>query len=169
MITRFGRITLFIFISIEVLLPVLGHTEPLPLPRFTSVRSARMNSRIGPGFDYAIAWNYSRKNLPVEIIEEYGQWRRIKDIDGDISWVYQALLGGPRTAIVRPVSSEIGLFVPLYASKAKTSYIISKIQKGAVATLKSCDTKWCYVNFPQVSGYVEQACLWGVYNNELLH
>ena len=48
----------------------------LPLPRFVSLKSKRVNLRIGPGTEYAVTWMYTRAGLPVEIIQEYENWRK---------------------------------------------------------------------------------------------
>ncbi len=54
----------------------------LPLPRFVSLKSKRVNLRVGPSTDYATSWMYTKAGLPVEIIQEYDNWRRIRDADG---------------------------------------------------------------------------------------
>ncbi|WP_421418412.1 SH3 domain-containing protein, partial [Agrobacterium tumefaciens] len=71
----------------------------LPLPRFVSLKSKRVNMRIGPSTDYAVSWMYMKSGMPVEIIQEYENWRRIRDADGTEGWVNQALLSGERTAV----------------------------------------------------------------------
>ncbi len=43
----------------------------LPLPRFVSLKSKRVNMRIGPSTDYAVSWMYMKSGMPVEIIQEY--------------------------------------------------------------------------------------------------
>ena len=41
----------------------------LPLPRFVSLKSDRVNLRKGPSTDYPTQWVYRRAGLPLEIIE----------------------------------------------------------------------------------------------------
>ena len=74
----------------------------LPLPRFVSLKSGRVNARIGPGINYAVSWLYSRPGLPMEIIQEYDNWRKVRDLDGAEGWINQSLLTGKRTAIAAP-------------------------------------------------------------------
>jgi SH3-like domain-containing protein len=74
----------------------------LPLPRFVSLKSGRVNSRIGPGVTYAVDWMYLKAGLPMEIIQEYDNWRRVRDSDGAEGWINQSLLSGKRTAIAAP-------------------------------------------------------------------
>ena len=61
----------------------------LPLPRFVSLKSGRVNSRIGPGLAYAVDWMYMKPGLPMEIIQEYDNWRRVRDSDGAEGWINQ--------------------------------------------------------------------------------
>ena len=74
----------------------------LPLPRFVSLKSGRVNSRIGPGVNYPVDWLYLKSGLPMEIIQEYDNWRRVRDSDGAEGWINQSLLSGKRTAIAAP-------------------------------------------------------------------
>src|SRR6202012_2445570 len=70
----------------------------LPLPRFVSLDANDVNMRAGPGTEYPILWQYHRKGLPVEIVQEFDTWRRIRDRDGAIGWVQANLLSNKRTA-----------------------------------------------------------------------
>ena len=40
----------------------------LPLPRFVSLKSNKVNLRRGPSLDYKIDWVYKRKHLPLMIV-----------------------------------------------------------------------------------------------------
>src|SRR5262245_57879987 len=54
----------------------------LPLPRFVTTGADRINVRVGPGERYNIAWVYVKKGIPVEIVQEFDTWRKIRDADG---------------------------------------------------------------------------------------
>src|SRR6516225_9869694 len=56
----------------------------LPLPRFVSLKAGRVNVRVGPGEDYKVAWIYTKPGLPIEVVQEYDTWRRIRDSDGTV-------------------------------------------------------------------------------------
>ena len=64
----------------------------LKLPRFVSTRSAPINVRVGPGTKYDVAWMFNKPGLPVEIVQEYDTWRKVRYIDGDEGWIHQGLL-----------------------------------------------------------------------------
>jgi SH3-like domain-containing protein len=74
----------------------------LPLPRFVSLKSGRVNARIGPGVTYPVNWLYLKPGLPMEIIQEFDTWRKVRDSDGAEGWINQSLLSGKRTGLVAP-------------------------------------------------------------------
>ena len=83
----------------------------LPLPRFVSMRAESANARRGPKLDQRVDWEFVRRGLPLEVVAEYGQWRRVRDAEGDGGWVHHTLLSGVRTALVRgeaPVALRAG-------------------------------------------------------------
>src|SRR5258708_21975031 len=79
-----------------------GTASGLPVPRFVSLKSDRVNVRGGPTKDHDVTWVYTRSGLPVEVTAEFENWRRIRDWEGAEGWVYHSLLSGRRTAIVAP-------------------------------------------------------------------
>ena len=80
----------------------LGPVSKLPLPRFVSLKSDRVNLHEGPSKDHPTRWVYQRAGLPVEILAEFEIWRKIRDSEGGEGWVLHSLLSGRRTALVAP-------------------------------------------------------------------
>ncbi|HET7413005.1 MAG TPA: SH3 domain-containing protein [Pararhizobium sp.] len=142
----------------------VGSVSGLPIPRFVSLKSDRVNVRGGPNKDQEVRWVYTRAGMPVEITAEFENWRRIRDWEGAEGWVYHSLLSGKRTAVVVPkLNSEL---VPLYDSPDPTSAVTAKLQSGVLGSLKSCDGTWCRFFGKNFSGYIHQDRLWGAYPNE---
>ena len=125
--------------------------------------------RVGPGSQYQVAWQYQKRGLPVEIIQEFDNWRKIRDPNGDEGWVHHKLLTGTRTAIVKPweTNKETG-HTDLHSAKDGSSRIIAKIEPGVIVTLNTCDNNWCGVDVSTFSGFAEKSDLWGVYPDELI-
>jgi len=147
--------------------PVVG--SGLPVPRFVSLKSDRVNLRNGPGTDYPTGWVYRRAGLPVEVIKEFESWREVRDAEGATGWVLQSLLSGRRTALVLPWARKSGTsppLVPIMASDSEHAGVIVNVEAGVIADLHSCDGRWCRVTVDQYSGYIEQKKLWGVYEGE---
>ncbi|AYD01835.1 SH3 domain-containing protein [Neorhizobium sp. NCHU2750] len=142
-----------------------GRSTGFPIPRFVSIKSNKAYMRVGPSMDYATKWVYSARGLPMEIIEEYGNWRQVRDQDGVTGWMLAPLLSGQRTAVVGPWYKKP---VPLHYSPSRTSGIAAELAPKVRLYLKHCDGSWCDVSLQtqDLGGYVAQAALWGVYPQE---
>jgi SH3-like domain-containing protein len=142
-----------------------GSASGLPVPRFVSLKSDKVNVRSGPTKDHDVAWVYSRAALPVEVTAEFENWRRIRDWEGAEGWVYHSLLSGRRTALVSSSKDKTDL-VELRDKPDKASAVAAKLQNGVLGSVKRCQGGWCRVTGDGFDGWVEQARLWGVYPNE---
>lgn len=146
----------------------------LPLPRFATTRSEPINVRVGPGQKYDIAWTYLKSGIPVEIVQEFDTWRKIRDVDGTEGWIHQNLLAGIRAGYVTPLiaNGEIAL----RASPSDDAGIRARLGPGLKVTITQCDGIWCQVSAAgqdaaergsTYSGYLRQEELWGVYPDEV--
>ena len=143
---------------------VTGSVSGLPVPRFVSLKSDRVNVRSGPNKDQEVRWVYTRAGMPVEITAEFENWRRIRDWEGSEGWVYHSLLSGKRTAVVVPKSKDE--LVPLYEGSDAKSPLAAKLQAGVVGTLKVCTGSWCEFAGKNFDGWIQQERVWGAYPNE---
>ena len=142
----------------------LGTVTRLPLPRYASLKSDRVNLREGPSKDHVTRVVFQRAGLPVEIVAEFDTWRRIRDSEGSEGWVLHSLLSGKRTALIAPWKK--GEFFMLRATPAGDGGPVARLQAGVVASVKSCDGKWCRVFGEKFDGYIAQTLLWGAYPGE---
>jgi SH3-like domain-containing protein len=141
-----------------------GSVSGLPVPRFVSLKSDRVNVRAGPTKDQDVRWVYTRAGMPVEITAEFENWRRIRDWEGAEGWVYHSLLSGKRSAVV--VATLKGDLVPLYEQSDTNSPEIARLQSGVLGVLKSCNGSWCQFAGKNFDGWIRQERLWGAYPNE---
>lgn len=141
--------------------PQLGPVSKLPVPRYVSLKSDRVNLREGPSKEHPTLWIYQRAGLPVEITAEFETWRKIRDSEGTEGWVLHSLLSGRRTALVAPWKKEPQL---LMASDHATP--VAKLGPGVIGNLRGCDGKWCRIASKEFDGYIQQENLWGVYPGE---
>jgi SH3-like domain-containing protein len=143
----------------------------LPLPRFVTTRSNPINVRVGPGTKYNIAWNYLVSGVPVEIIQEFDTWRKIRDADGSEGWVHQSLLIGSRAGYAAPLVANGE--VTMLASPGEEARVRARLAPGVRVNIAECDGAWCSISAGQpgeratYSGYVRQEELWGVYPDEV--
>jgi SH3-like domain-containing protein len=136
----------------------------LPVPRFVSLKTDRVNVRGGPDKDHDVAFIYTRVGWPVEITAEFENWRRIRDSDGSEGWVYHSLLSGKRMASVQ-LKSKTDL-AALHAQPDAQSAVTARLQVGVLGTVKRCTGTWCLITGDGFDGWIEQHSLWGVYPEE---
>jgi SH3-like domain-containing protein len=144
--------------------PANGSTG-LAVPRFVSLKSDKVNVRRGPSTDQAIVWVFSRAGLPVEIVAESENWRRVRDSEGAEGWVFHSLLSGRRTVLISPWAKGQEI-VPLHDGRSTGSRAVADLQPGVLGNVVECDGEWCELTVGDYSGYVEQNKLWGVYRGE---
>ena len=141
-----------------------GPVTNLPMPRFVSLKSDQVNVRVGPGPEYPISWTYVRFGLPVEIIAEYDNWRRVRDANGNEGWVLSTLLSGDRWIIV--VVTIDGTNLPVRSEPSEAAQIVAHLEPGVLAAVERCRNGWCRLGDSRFSGWVAQNRLWGVYPGE---
>ncbi len=143
----------------------------LPMPRFVSLRTDRVNVRRGPGPEHGIDWVFRRAGLPVEVVAASDTWRRVRDAEGSSGWVLASLLSSRRTAVVEPweVKPNAALpQVPLKADGRESAEDVALVEAGVIANVRACDGRWCLVGVANYSGYIQQHRLWGVYKGEVV-
>lgn len=146
--------------------PVTLGPSGLPLPRFVSLKASRVNLRIGPGRNYSVEWLYLKSGLPMEIIQEFDNWRRVRDSEGAEGWINQSLLSGKRTAIVAPWQRGRDTEIQMMASPRADARVVASIEPGAVGNIRSCNGEWCRMSFDGATGWIAQSQLWGAYPGE---
>ncbi len=140
--------------------PRAGTGEDGALPRFASLRSDKVNLRAGPGKQYPVEWVFLRRALPVEIVAEYGQWRKIRDIDGSEGWVHRSLLSSKRWVMIA------GAVRTLRRKPEPDAAPVLRAEPGVLARLLSCRGAWCRVEIAEREGWLLRDQIWGVYPAE---
>ena len=141
-----------------------GPMTGLPVPRYVSLKSDRVNLREGPSKEHRSSWVFERAGLPVEVTAEFDTWRKIRDSEGSEGWVLHSLLSGRRTALVAPWKKEQTM--PLYRQPRADAEVVANLQSGVIGSVKKCDGQWCRIYGDGFDGYEQQSNLWGVYPGE---
>ena len=136
--------------------PQLGPVTGFPLPRYVSIKANEANARRGPSRSHRVDWVFQRRNMPVMVVAEHGQWRRIIDRDGAGGWVHHTLLSGVRTAIV----DMDGL--PILARPERGGTVRAQAQRDVIGALRRCRNGWCEIEAGGIRGWVDASGLWGV-------
>mgnify|MGYP001079772746 CR=1 FL=1 len=136
--------------------------ETLPLPRYVSLRSDEVNVRTGPGVRYPVEWVFTRRHMPVEVIQEFEHWRKIRDVEGTEGWVHQSMLSGRRYALVT------GEIRTLRRRPEADAPAVARVEPGVIAELVECERQWCRIDADGIKGWLPRNEFWGVYPNETL-
>jgi len=158
-----------LLIAAAILAPVQAVAQAardnLPVPRFVSLRSEEVNLRTGPGVRYPVEWVFVRRQMPVEIVQEFENWRRVRDREGTEGWVHQSMLTGRRTAVVL---GDSGALVELKRRAEAAAPGLARVEAGVIANLIECQGDWCRVEAGGFRGWLERTHIWGVYAQETL-
>ena len=134
----------------------IGPETGAPLPRFESLRFNKVNLRRGAGEDYPIAWTFQLYGLPVQIFQEFRDWRRVRDHDGATGWMHKSQLGTARTVLTRESIAD------LRAEPSDEAEVVAQVQPGVVLTLISCQVDWCKAKAKGYRGWLLKEGHWGV-------
>jgi SH3-like domain-containing protein len=141
-----------------------GSVSGLPIPRFVSLKPSDTPMREGPSKDHRIKWLFKKEGVPVEIIAEFENWRRVRDSDGEDGWVYHTRLSGRRTAQINPKLKD--KTVPLRARDSDGAEVVAMLEPGVIGSVDSCNGSWCRISGQGFDGWLPQERLWGVYPGE---
>lgn len=134
--------------------PVSGYC----VPRYVSLKRDKVYARKGPGVDYPALWIYRAKGLPVQIVAETLDWRRVCDPDGGAVWVHRSMVDGRRS--VEALGSDP---LPLQASPKAGAHVVGLLNVRALAGLDRCTPDgWCKLKVGGVTGWAPANRVWGV-------
>ncbi|MDA8049089.1 MAG: SH3 domain-containing protein [Rhodospirillales bacterium] len=142
--------------------PEKGSSTGLPLPRFVSLATGDVNMRVGPGFQYPIAWVYKRAGLPVVVEREFDVWRLVLAPDGGRGWMHEATLAGTRTFLV---SGGDRILRKRPDRKARA---VAVLKAGVIGRIRRCKAgaAWCSVVVDGRRGYLRRKDFWGTFPGE---
>ena len=133
----------------------IGDVTGLPIPRFVSVKSNKVNVRRGPNYNYQIDWVYTRAGLPLKVTAEYENWRRVEDFQGEGGWIHSRLLSGKRFIIFIKDKAI------LKRKPNKKSPPVAVVEQGVIGRLVSTVGAWSEISVDGYSGWVLTTAVWG--------
>ena len=150
---RFAAGALFL---LALAVPAFAADTPsgLPVPRFVSLKFAEVNGRAGPSDQHPIVWTYRRKGLPMLVVAETENWRRVRDPEGETVWMHRRLLDGRRTGMAM---EEAALLVrPEPGAGARAI-----VEPGVVVQIQACRAPWVRVTAGDHTGWADAGAFWG--------
>ena len=133
-----------------------------PVPRWLSLKSSEVRARYGPGLDYRILWEYRASGLPVQVIAETREWRKICDADGSVAWVHRSVVSSRRH-----VMNTSQVEVPIHARRSATSAVRARLSPRAQVSIGDCEDGWCEVRVRRMRGWVQQNAVFGTQTRAL--
>ena len=140
-------------VALGLAAPAIAQRKP---PYWVSIDVDKARMRTGPGRNYPANWLYQRRDLPLKVLDVYGEWRKVEDPGGTQGWMLRNFLDERRTGIV------VGSIAELRASPQADAHINWRVEPGVVGRLSKCASNWCRFDVGGRSGYIEQSRLWGV-------
>ncbi len=126
-----------------------------PLPRFVSVRYTKANVRRGPDRSHAIDWQYVRHGLPLMVVAEHKDWRKVCDVEGETGWIHLSQLSGKRTVLVLVDG------VSMRMRSEVTARRVAVVRRNAVLEMRQCTGQWCLVRYDALTGWMHRSSIWG--------
>jgi SH3-like domain-containing protein len=151
-----------LLLAVLALSPALALAAPrvtpsgFPVPRYVSLKYGKVNARAGPGEDHRLLWVYRAKGLPLQVVAETADWRRVCDPQGQAAWVHKRGVDGATTAMrVKPGP------LPLRAKPDSAGRVQAYLRPQSIAVLDRCDKGWCRLKAGGASGWAPQGEIWG--------
>ena len=147
-------------------LTALAYAQPetVRIPRFSSLKSNNISMRVGPGYNYSILWEYHRTHLPLEIIAEFEDWRKIRDYTGDTGWIHKSMMSQKRYVLILQDN------LMLRKGEDIDSKPVARFQKNALAQVIQCNALNCLLlaktPASTIKGWAPRRALWGLYGHE---
>ena len=109
-----------------------GPETGLPIPRFVALKVDEARMRSKPSTDHSILFIYLREGLPMKVLEERGDWRRVVDHEGFEGWMKNTILTNDRTfRIIAPVSD-------MHLRADMESPVRAELQEGVIGNISLC-------------------------------
>jgi SH3-like domain-containing protein len=145
-------------------LPAAGaeNTAAGKLPRFVSLRSDEINLRVGPGQTFPIEWVLTRKNMPVEIVQEFQNWRMVRLWQDASGWILDRMVTAERHVIIA------GAVRTMYRRPDDRSEVVARAEPGVLARLLECRGGWCRIEASGYQGWLQRGEVWGVLPDEAI-
>ena len=128
----------------------------LEVPRWLTLKSSEVRARTGPGLDYRILWEYRAAGLPVQVIAETREWRKICDPEGSVAWVHRSVVSARRGAFNASIEE-----VPIRTGRSDDAAVKARFSPRSVVALDDCKDGWCEVRARKIRGWVAEAAIFG--------
>jgi len=148
---------LFVMLSGQAVRPD-GRPTPssYPVPRWITLKADEVHARKGPGLDHEILWTYRVAGLPVQVVAETFEWRKICDPEGSLVWVHRSTTSGRRSVLNRGDEA-----IDVRSARRDDAGVRARLSAHALVPLTGCEDGWCEVRSGRVRGWVREGSVFG--------
>ena len=163
----FFTLTIILILGVPVLSAVakektvLGNSGYL-VPRYVSLAKDTVNVRTGPDGKYPVMWVFKKAGLPVKVVAEYKDWRKIVDSEGASGWIWGPLLSSKRNGLI------VAKQQPLLKKPYDNQPVAVIAEAGVIGRINRCETGWCELNVNGFKGWLKQGQFWGTLDGEII-
>jgi SH3-like domain-containing protein len=148
---------LFCFVLVWTI-PLEATQKQRSCNQMACLRHSKVNVHVGPGLQYPVDWVLQYKDMPLVIVREFGQWRRVKLFDGTSGWIHKSLLSSKKTFIMK---NEAYLF----STPTELSLKIAKISPNVVVLFVKEKGQWfkVFINTKdgdKLVGWIKASNVW---------
>lgn len=127
------------------------------VPRWLVLKFDEVNARSGPSEENRVLWTYHSQGLPVQVVAETKEWRRICDPDGGLVWVKKGQTDGDRK-VMRLKAEPL----PILKQPKAEAAVVAYLRPRSLAEFQACEAGWCRIKAGDITGWAPHGELWGV-------
>ena len=139
------------FFNILLINDILGSEKDY----FLTLKYNRVKVRQGPSFEYPVKFIYKKKYLPIKIIDNKDNFRKITDLKNNNGWIHISQLAKKKSAI------NIHNLSIIFKKPNIYSQPMAKLEKGKIVIVKKCKEDWCKIITNDYKGWIFKNYLWG--------
>ncbi len=148
------KIKILILISFFNIL-LINDTPASEKDYFLTLKYNRVKVRQGPSFEYRVKFIYKKKYLPIKIIDNKDNFRKITDLKNNNGWIHVSQLSKKKSAI------NIHNLSIIFKKPNIYSQPMAKLEKGKIVIVKKCKEDWCKIITNDYKGWIFKNYLWG--------
>jgi len=145
-----------LLLAAAIALPLCAASVPVQAAEYRSVGTA-------PAILYDAPSDRGRKvfvaprGMPVEIVLSYGQWYKVRDMAGDLSWIEAKALTPKRSVLIKSANARV------HSGADETSPVVFVAERNVMLDLvEPAVSAWVRVRHRDgQGGFVRAADVWG--------
>ena len=122
---------------------------------YLTLRSDKVNLRLGPSLDHPVKLKYKKKFLPVLIIDKSYNFRKIIDHENNSGWIHISQLSKKKAALNNEDKTII------FKKPSEYSEPLAVLEKGRLCLVKKCKNNWCKIKTGKYTGWIKKKRLKG--------